>query len=59
MTDSDWDSDILWHLILGFEERLILKHCRPKRILVYPMSLPKKVVANAKMVRRGLDGYRH
>jgi hypothetical protein len=59
MTDSDWARDILQNLILGFEEGWILKHCKLGRVLVYTLSLPRKVVANVKMVRRSLDGYHH
>jgi hypothetical protein len=50
VSDSNWASDRLRHLIPRSRERLVLKNCKRERILVYPLSQPRKVVANAKMV---------
>jgi hypothetical protein len=50
MTDNDWTSSMLWHLMPRSRERLALKHCRLGKVMVYPLSLSGKVVSSVELV---------
>ena len=56
---SGWASDRLRYLSPRFWKILILKHCRPERILVYSLSWPRNMMVYAKVVWRGLDGHHY